>query len=236
MKQEPLVEVEVEVVVVVGRSLFVLSQASTIGVWFDPPPLTSIVLREHKGSCQTLVVSASAKPAEPQTQQKRRCSGRACTSTQRSVDMVQLSHGPEVLTPTFVGHIHPLPPSEDRSPLSRALNPPQSAPLQHINSGTGTNCPTLDVLETQIASAASAPQTPPTLHPKQKKTFKRRIAKLQVSLPGLLACALNCELQCGCKVVSSTRLLLFTLSRLPSPRLHSASPQFKETLNEREAA
>lgn len=31
-------------------------------VWFDPPPLTPIVLREHKGSCQTLLVSASAKP------------------------------------------------------------------------------------------------------------------------------------------------------------------------------
>lgn len=28
-----------------------------VGVWFDPPPLTPIVLREHKGSCQTLVVS-----------------------------------------------------------------------------------------------------------------------------------------------------------------------------------
>lgn len=24
-----------------------------VGVWFDPPPLTPIVLREHKGSCQT---------------------------------------------------------------------------------------------------------------------------------------------------------------------------------------
>lgn len=49
-------------------------------------------------------------------------------------------------------------------------------------------------------------------------------------------CTLNCELQCGCKVVSSTRLLLFTLSRLPSPRLLSASPQFKATLKKREAA
>ncbi|CAG5871042.1 unnamed protein product [Menidia menidia] len=86
--------------------------------------------------------------------------GRACTSAGRSVDMVQLSHGLEVLTPTFVGHTHSPLPSKDRSPLSRALNPPQSAPLHHINSGTGTNCPTLDVLETQIASAASAPQTP----------------------------------------------------------------------------
>lgn len=37
-----------------------------VGVRFDPPPLTPIVLREHKGSCQTLVVSASAKPAKPQ--------------------------------------------------------------------------------------------------------------------------------------------------------------------------
>lgn len=100
--------------------------------------------------------------------------------------MVQLSHGPEVLTPTFVGRSYPPLPSKDRSPLSQALNPLQCAPLQHINSGTGTNCPTLDVLETQIASAASAPQTPPTLHPKQKKTFKRRIAKLLVSLPSPL--------------------------------------------------
>lgn len=33
-----------------------------VGVWTDPPPLTPIVLREHKGSCQTLVVSASAEP------------------------------------------------------------------------------------------------------------------------------------------------------------------------------
>lgn len=37
-------------------------------------------------------------------------------------------------------------------------------------------------------------------------------------------------------MVSSTRLLLFTLSRLPSPRLHAASPEFKETLRKREAA
>lgn len=47
---------------------------------------------------------------------------------------------------------------------------------------------------------------------------------------------MNCELQYGCKVVSSTRLLPFTLSRLPSPRLHSASPEFKERLRKREAA
>lgn len=100
--------------------------------------------------------------------------------------MVQLSHGPEVLTPTFVGRIHPPLPSKDRSPLSRALNPPPSAPLQHINSGTGTNCPTLDVLETQIASAASAATNPPTLHPEQKKPLKRRIAKLLVPLPSSL--------------------------------------------------
>lgn len=98
--------------------------------------------------------------------------GRACTRSQRSADKVQLSHGPEVLTPTFVGHIHPPPPSKDRSPLSWALNPPQSAPLQHINSGTGTNCPTLDVLETQIASAASAPQTPQHSTPNRRKPSK----------------------------------------------------------------
>ncbi|CAB1442977.1 unnamed protein product [Pleuronectes platessa] len=42
------------------------------------------------------------------------------------------------------------------------------------------------------------------------------------------ACALNCGLQSGCKVVSSTRLLLFTLSRLPAPPRHSVSSQFKE--------
>lgn len=96
----------------------------------------------------------------------------ACTTTQRSVDIVQLSHGPEVLTPTFVGHIHPLPPCKDRSPLSRALNPLQSAPLQHINSGTGTNCPTLDVLETHIASAASMPQTPQHSTPNRRKPSK----------------------------------------------------------------
>lgn len=98
--------------------------------------------------------------------------GWACTSTQRSVDMVQLSHGPEVLTPTFLGHIHPLPHCKDRSPLSRALNPPQSAPLQHINSGTGTNCPTLDVLETHIASAASMPLTPQHSTPNRRKPWK----------------------------------------------------------------
>lgn len=72
--------------------------------------------------------------------------------------------------------------------MSRALNPPQSAPLHHINSGTGTNCPTLDVLETQIASAASAPQLPPPLPNTPPQTeenpFKRRIAKLLVSMPG----------------------------------------------------
>lgn len=39
--------------------------------------------------------------------------------------------------------------------MSRALDPPPCAPLQHINGATGTNCPTLDVLESQIASAAS---------------------------------------------------------------------------------
>lgn len=66
----------------------------------------------------------------------------------------------------------PPPPSKDPSPLSRALNPPQSAPLQHINSGTGTNCPTLDVLETQIASAASAPQTPQHSTPNRRKPSK----------------------------------------------------------------
>lgn len=99
---------------------------------------------------------------------------RACTGVQRSVDMVQLSHGPEVLTPTFVGHSYPPLPSKDRSPLSRALNPLPSAPLQHINSGTGTNCPTLDVLETQIASAASAPQTPQTLHPKIEENLQKK--------------------------------------------------------------
>lgn len=50
-------------------------------------------------------------------------------------------------------------------------------------------------------------------------------------------CTLNCELRYGCKLVSSTRLLLFTLSRLPSPWLHSASlSEFKETLKKREAA
>lgn len=61
---------------------------------------------------------------------------------------------------------------KDRRPLSRALNPPSSAPLQHINSGTGTNCPTLDVLETQIASAASAPQTPQHSTPNRRKPSK----------------------------------------------------------------
>lgn len=86
--------------------------------------------------------------------------------------------------PTFVGHIHPHLPSQDRSPLSRALNPPQSAPLHHINSGTGTNCPTLDVLETQIASAASVLQLPPpTLHPKQK-TPQKENCKIAGSMSG----------------------------------------------------
>lgn len=223
--------------------------------------------------------------------------------------------------------------------MSQALNPLPSAPLQHINSGTGTNCPTLDVLETQIASAASAPQTPPTQTPQHSNPKRRKPSKeesqnyrflcarsapalssskafhvllcvtvnsfrlvLQTSpsrpprfsvspfsdrfysllclqadrqflrmyltprrdlpthavhrhfltdpvsresafcswhtyrliLPSfanifLQPCALNCELRSGCKAVSSTRLLLFTLSRLPSPRLHSASPHFKET-------
>lgn len=50
------------------------------------------------------------------------------------------------------------------------------------------------------------------------------------------SCTLNCDLQYGCKVVSSTRLLLFTLSRLPSPRLLSVSAEFKEMLEKREAA
>lgn len=35
-------------------------------------------------------------------------------------------------------------------------------------------------------------------------------------------------------MVSSTRLLLFTLSRLLSPPRHSPSPEFKEMLKERE--
>lgn len=74
---------------------------------------------------------------------------------------------------------HSPPPQEKPSSLQRtealwALDPPLSAPLQHINSGTGTNCPTLDVLETQIASATN----PQTLHPEHKKSFKRRIEKI----------------------------------------------------------
>lgn len=89
--------------------------------------------------------------------------------------MVQLSHGPEVLTPTFVGRSYPPLPSKDRSPLSQALNPLQCAPLQHINSGTGTNCPTLDVLETQIASAASAPQTP---QPQTEENLQKKNCKI----------------------------------------------------------
>lgn len=44
--------------------------------------------------------------------------------------------------------------------MSRALDPPPCAPLQHINGATGTNCPTLDVLESQIASAASRAASP----------------------------------------------------------------------------
>lgn len=80
--------------------------------------------------------------------------------------------------PTFVGHIHPHLPSQDRSPLSRALNPPQSAPLHHINSGTGTNCPTLDVLETQIATAASVLQLPPNTPPQTEETPQKRNCKI----------------------------------------------------------
>lgn len=68
-------------------------------------------------------------------------------------------------------------PGEDRGPLSRALNPPQRAPLQHINSGTGTNCPTLDVLETQIASAASLPQTPNT-PPQTEENLQKKNHKI----------------------------------------------------------
>lgn len=44
--------------------------------------------------------------------------------------------------------------------------------------------------------------------------------------------ALNCELRCGCKGVSSARLRLFTLTRLPSPRPPSEPRQFKEKLKE----
>lgn len=36
-----------------------------MGVLYDPPPLTPIVRRAHKGSCQTLVVSALDKLTEP---------------------------------------------------------------------------------------------------------------------------------------------------------------------------
>lgn len=41
-------------------------------------------------------------------------------------------------------------------------------------------------------------------------------------------------LNCGCKVASSTRLLLFTRSRLPSPRLHSEAPSSKRHLKKKE--
>lgn len=72
-------------------------------------------------------------------------------------------------------HTPPPPPSEDPGPLSRALDPLPSAPLQHINSGTGTNCPTLDVLETQIGSAASAPHTPQHSTPSTRKPSKEEL-------------------------------------------------------------
>lgn len=72
---------------------------------------------------------------------------------------------PEVLTPhlrcLLTTHLPSSSPrDEDRSPLSRVLDPPPCAPLQHINGATGTNCPTLDVLESQIASAASRAVSP----------------------------------------------------------------------------
>jgi len=58
---------------------------------------------------------------------------RVCTGTQRSVDMVQLSHGPEVLTPTFVGHINPPPFSlQGPKPFEPSPQPPaERAPSAH---------------------------------------------------------------------------------------------------------
>lgn len=72
--------------------------------------------------------------------------------------------------------------------------------------------------------------------PNQPFVFDARIGNPSYHSENILSqpCALNCELWRGCKVVSSTRLLLFT--RLPSPRLHSTSPRFKETLTGKEAA
>lgn len=132
--------------------------------------------------------------------------------------MVQLSHGPEVLTPTFVGHIHPLPPCKDRSPLSRALDPLRSAPLQHINSGTGTNCPNLDVLETHIASAASMPQTPQHSTPNRRKPSKRRIAKLPFLCP--------VSVKQGSFLCVTVNVRLFRLVLTTRPSLLTPRPRF----------
>lgn len=100
---------------------------------------------------------------------------------------------------------------EDRSPLSRALDPPLCAPLHHINGATGTNCPTLDVLESQIASAASRATSPASAAAAANTnnvnnrglTFKNTKAS---SLP--LCATVNCW-GCALAVPSSPWLLSF---------------------------